>query len=562
MDPDTCTQEYNSATAFFAKIMISNNQSPTSSLTRRLTILTLLVGGVATCRAQAVSEAQRCSAALNWSTDVLLIDSAEVQPVGPVPGSTATFPGRCRVRGQIAPYVGTHGKRYSIGFELELPYTWNGKLLFQGGGGLNGTVFPAIGPLTNRNSDAAPALARGFAVVSMDSGHSGGDIAFADDQQARANYAYAAIGQVTRVAKEFLHRFYSAGPAKTYFMGCSTGGREAMIAAERYPAEFDGIVAGDPAFNLSDATLLSHNGALEFAKIAPKDPNGLPILPQALTAPEWDLVRQSVLNACDALDGARDGMIFNHRDCHFNPAVLECKAQQTSACLSSEKVTALQRAFAGPRDASGKPIAGEWPFDAGIAEGGYLAWRIGSVGRDGKPGTPLVTLSDQTLTKFMNYPQIPSVAYQPIDYSLMQRQIAPTAFMTDATSTDLTTFAARGGKMILVTGWSDPVFTPIDLTNWYERLTVESASTSAPANTFARLFLVPGMNHCGGGPALDNFDPLTALTDWTENDKAPARIKATGKAFPGVSRPLCAYPKFAVYSGSGPTESEASYTCQ
>ena len=517
------------------------------------------------CRAQSSSQAQQCADALKWGTDTLKIDAAEAQSAGPVPGGQAELPARCRVRGRISPYHGAGGKPYAIGFELELPFTWNGELLFQGGGGLDGSVQPAVGTLVNRGSDAAPALTRGFAVVSMDSGHTGsnpGDISFAEDQQARINYAYGAIGQVTHVAKESVIRFYATSAKKTYFMGCSTGGREAMIAAERYPAEFDGIVAGDPAFNLSDATLLSHHAAIVFSEIAPKDETGSPILPQAMTAPEWELVRKGVLNACDALDGATDGMIFNHRDCHFDPAVLQFKAQQTAACLSKEKVVALKQAFAGPRDASGKPIAGEWPFDAGIAEGGYLAWRIGSVGKDGRPATPLVTLSDLTLTKFMNYPQIPSVAYKPIDYAAMQRQISPTAFMTDATSTDLTTFAARGGKMILVTGWSDPVFTPIDLTNWYERLVSDSASTATPAESYARLFMVPGMNHCGGGPALDNFDPLSAIIDWTEKGNAPASMKAPGKAFPGVSRPLCAYPKFATYSGSGPLEAAENYRCQ
>ena len=544
---------------------MNNNYSAHRLLSRLPLAVLCLAAWVPFASAQSVSETQRCTAALQWSTETLTIDAAEVQPTASVAGSSTPLPARCRVRGTIAPYVGAKGKQYATRFELQLPYHWNGELLFQGGGGLNGTVNPAIGSIVTSGSDAAPALARGFAVVSMDSGHAAanpGDITFADDQQARINYAYGAIGQVTHVAKDSLHRFYFAAPKKTYFMGCSTGGREAMIAAQRYPAEFDGIVAGDPAFNLSDATLLSHHGAMVFSEVAPKDANGAPILPKALTDPEWNLLRTAVLNACDALDGSRDGMIFNHRDCSFDPAVLQCKSQQTAGCLSPEKITAIQQAFAGPRDANGKPIAGQWPFDAGIAEAGYRAWRIGSTGRDGNPATPLVALSDLTLTKFMNYPQIPSVAYKPIDYAAMQRQIAPTAFMTDATSTDLTTFAARRGKMILFTGWSDPVFTPIDLTNWFDRLTSESTSTPTPAEAYARLFLVPGMNHCGGGPALDNFDPLTALIDWAENGNAPASLNATGKVFPGVSRPLCAYPKFAQYSGSGPTESAASYRCQ
>ena len=548
-----------------AKLVMTNNYSALRALSHLPLLMLYLLACVALCPAQTGSQAQRCTDALQWSTGTLTIDAADVQPAGPTTGSHAPLPARCRVRGNIAPYLGAKGKQYAIRFELQLPYTWNGELLFQGGGGLNGTVNPAVGAIVTQGSNAAPALARGLAVVSMDSGHTAanpGDISFADDQQARINYAYGAIGQVTRVAKESLRRFYAAAPKKTYFMGCSTGGREAMIAAQRYPAEFDGIVAGDPAFNLSDATLLSHHGAKVFAEVAPRNANGDPILPKALTDPEWDLLHKAVLNACDTLDGSRDGMIFNHRDCHFDPAVLQCKPQQSAECLSPEKVAAIQQAFAGPRDANGRPIAGQWPFDAGIAEAGYRAWRIGSIGRDGNPATPLVTLSDLTLTKFMNYPQIPSVAYKPIDYAAMQRQIAPTAFMTDATSTDLTTFAARGGKMILFTGWSDPVFTPIDLTGWFDRLTSESASTPTPAETYARLFMVPGMNHCGGGPALDNFDPLTALIDWAENGKAPASIDATGKAFPGVSRPLCAYPKFAQYSGSGPTESAASYRCQ
>ncbi|WP_338743879.1 tannase/feruloyl esterase family alpha/beta hydrolase [Pseudomonas sp. KK18] len=540
--------------------------------------LALAICGVASVPAYAspvVAGATQCSALKGLSDEHLKIVTAQVVPRGPQQSSgnaaltgsadsgASIFPAHCLVQGKIDAYLGADGKPYATNFEMRLPLSWDHRLLFQGGGGLDGSVAPALGQIVVNGSAARSALERGFAVVSMDGGHEGQGADFAADQQARLNFAFGAVGQVTTTAKLIIAKFYLRAPDKSYFMGCSNGGREAMIAAQRYPTQFDGIVAGDPAFNLSDASMLSHHGLATFAKVSPIGPNGIPVTTKAFSPQELKLVSDAVLKACDGMDGVKDGLIFNQEQCHFDPSVLKCRSSASDQCLSQQKVDVLKEAFAGPRDNAGNSIVGSWPYDAGVIGEGYREWRLGGVDAQGNAQTPMADMSDAVLTRYFNYPPIASQKFKPMDYSKMRADVAPMANLNNPTGLDFRTFEAKGGKLLMFTGWSDPVFTPIDLTHWYERLqAADQVSEGKATQTYARLFMVPGMNHCGGGPALDNFDPLTTVVNWVEHGKAPDSIIATGSSFPGQTRPLCAYPKAAQYSGVGSTNDATSYVCK
>ncbi|MGH8260681.1 MAG: tannase/feruloyl esterase family alpha/beta hydrolase [Steroidobacteraceae bacterium] len=464
--------------------------------------------------------------------------------VGRIP---VAVPAYCRARGIIDPHTGPDGKSYGLTVELALPDAWNGRFLFQGGGGLNGVLRP---PLGDNAAGDRPALARGFAVVSTDGGHRGAvfDSAFLADQQAALDFAFKAVPTVAVAAKRTVAIYYGKPAAHSYFDGCSTGGREGMEAVERYPMLFDGVISGAPAMRTGYSNIALKWAAVAFNRIAPRDPStGRPIPGGAFSPADRQLIVNGVLKACDALDGVKDGMIFDARACRFDPIVLECKGSKVAGCLSRAQVDALHTAFAGPVAASGRRIYVGRPYDTGIAAhapgpspGGFLLTSTaGPVAGDSLPLT--------------------------IDLEAEQASVEANALqqLTDTDRwTNLGTFAAHGGKQIFYHGMSDPWFSPLDTIDYYERLAHASGGLEKTRG-FARLFLVPGMGHCAGGPAtLDHFDLLTPLVDWVERGEAPRAVTATGRDFPGRSRPLCAWPLHAQYRGHGDTNEAASFECR
>ncbi len=502
--------------------------------------------------------AEACRALTDLASPALRVEKAELTPAGPMkaafgpPGAPAVqLPEHCVVRGMLDPRTGVGGKSYGIGFELRLPTKWNGRFLFQGGGGLDGVVTPAVGA----GSGGEPALARGFAVVTTDAGHQGGDASFADDQQARLDYAYQALGKVTAEAKAIIARFYGQGPKRSYFMGCSNGGRQGMMAAERYPLDFDGIIAGDPGFRLSRAAVGELWDTTQLAKIAPRDAQGRPIVSQALTPDDLKLLAKATLEACDGLDGLKDGMINDFRACRFNPRVLTCKARSTTGCLSAAKVGAIERIFAGARDSKGRPIYASWPYDAGVGDMGWRIWKMGSAPSGAANGINQ-TMGLDALRRYFATPKDAAIDPLTFDFDKAADLTAQTGAINDPTSTFLSSFVQHGGRLLIYQGLSDPVFSANDIIGWYDEL----AKDAGPPQDWARLFLVPGMNHCQGGPATDRFDALSALMSWVEDDHAPERLVATGASFPGQSRPLCPYPQVARYEGGDKARAE-SFSC-
>jgi feruloyl esterase len=464
--------------------------------------------------------------------------SKEPIPFAP-PGQWFVLPAYCRVEGVINRRKGAGGEEFGIQFALAMPDQWNGDFLMQGGAGGNGIVYPPVGATAAGDK---PALMRGYAVVSTDTGHKSHngafDFSFEKDQQASLDFAYQANVQVAALAKQIIAQHYGKPAAWSYFTGCSTGGREGMVLSQRYPTEFDGIIVGDPAMRTGFSNLaISLWIPAAFNQIAPKDSNGKPIITQAITDDDRKLFMDAMMKQCDAIDGLADGMISDPLDCHFDPAVLACKAGQTDSCLAPAKVAAIKKAIGGPKTSEGVQVYSGFLYDAGIAATtgirGILVPGPGIFG-------PVTTATEVDVD------------------SEALNDVQP---LIDSTSTNLSTFANHGGKLIFYHGDSDPWFSPLDTFDYFRHMAATNGGPDS-VSQWSQFYFVPGMSHCGGGPSLDQFDLLGALSNWVEKGIAPQSVSATGKAFPGRSRPLCPYPKHAQYKGQGNTEDAANFECR
>ena len=479
----------------------------------------------------------------------ITVTGAQWTPAGSTPPgrggapSQVKLPAYCRFDGVIDRRTGAAGVSYGIGFAVALPQEWNGRFLLQGGGGLNGSVQM---PLGANAAGADPALVRGFAVASTDTGHEGSggfDNRFMQDQQASLDFAFIAIGRVAEVARRIIAIHYGKPADHSYFSGCSTGGREAMLMAERYPAYFDGIVAGSPAMRTSYSGIGDRWVAASLNEIAPKDDKGLPVTRDALSESDKKAVIEGVLNQCDALDGVKDRMILNPKACRFDPRTLICKGAKTEGCLSAAQAAALEKGFGGPKDSKGRQVYPGFFFDTGIAS------------TQGIPG----------LLHGGSTPVGPGFTDIGMDVdAAVERVLSDSAepLTTTARWTNLNTFSGHSGKLIFYHGVSDPWFSALDTIDYYERMTKANGGDDK-VRPWSRLFLVPGMGHCAGGPeTLDSFDALGAVVRWVEEGVAPESLTAIGRSFPGRSRPLCAYPLHAHYKGKGDTEDAANFECR
>ena len=314
-------------------------------------IAVVLLFSAVLCQAQTVSPKRPCTQLLEFSAPGVELSKAESVPA-------ADAPPYCLVQGTINKRIGAGGKQFGIGFELRLPDAWTERFLFQGGGGMDGVVRPATGAIPISGSTAVPALARGFAVATTDSGHQGqgglmgaaADASFGIDQQARVDQAYGGFIAVTELARQMIVSYYGQPWKKSYFMGCSNGGRQALLAAQRFPLAFDGVMSVAPAARVGTATISSVWDTIAFSEIAPKDDAGRPILSKAFSNSDLTLVANAVARVCDSKDGVKDGLIFNTKECHFDPTELTCKASKTDTCLSAKQVAALTKSVFGPEE--------------------------------------------------------------------------------------------------------------------------------------------------------------------------------------------------------------------
>lgn len=484
---------------------------------------------------------------------------------------------------------------YAINFQINLPLKWNGRLFFGGGSGTNGSVPDTTGVITK--GEAMNPLLAGYATVSDDSGHAnavnadpanGDTSAFGLDPQARLDFGYQSIGKTKAVANKLISAYYGKAQDYAYFVGCSEGGREAMMVTQRYPDEFDGVVAGNPGADLPQATVGGTQRTQYFAEVARAQgyfettgPGAgvTPLLNAAFKPAQWAALQTALLAQCDAADGLVDGMINHYKACKFDAAQLACGATGAPAdCLLPSQVTALQKGMAAARNSKGEQLYADWPWDAGIGAPGWTIWRTGFYATTGANNGISVTLGGSALPLLFTTPP-PSGMSSPnamlqymLNYNMdsdAPKIFAKGGIYTESAMdfmgtgvTDLSAFKKRGGKLMVYHGQGDPIFSLNHTTNWFDKVAANTQANGS-AKDFVRVFPVPGMNHCSGGPATDSFPVFTAVVDWVEKGKVPNRLiakstaataTANGWALPAGAtvrtRPLCPYPQYARYTGA------------
>jgi feruloyl esterase len=491
--------------------------------------------------------APSCEALARVALPDTTISAAEIVP-GPSftpPGGAALdgLPAFCRVAAVTKP---------AVKFEVWLPRDrWNGK--FQGVG--NGANAGSIG-----YAAMAAALRRGYATASTDTGH-----ATTNARDARwaighpelvVDFAYRAIHVTAENAKTITGAFYGSAPRHSYFVACSTGGRQALTEAQRFPDDYDGIVAGAPAANW---TRFQTGGHLWVVLALNKEPG------RYIPASKLPMIAKAVNAACDRLDGIADGVLDDPRACRVDPQSLVCPAgEDQSSCLTPKQADALRDIWSGARDRSATQIYPGYMRGAEDA-GGWAGYMTGS-----GPMTGSHWDQSENVLKYLMLDD-PKWDFRSFDYERdlpkVEARLGP---MFDAFDPDLSRFRGRGGKLILYHGWNDPSISPLNTIAYYDKVVAFLARTlpreqaEAQARQFVRLFMAPGMLHCGGGPGPNRFDAVAALEGWVENGQPPDRIVAS-HATGGVvdrTRPLCPYPQVAAYTGSGSTNDAASFVCR
>jgi len=467
------------------------------------------------------------------------------------------LPAFCRVVAEAAPSADS-----DIKMEVWMPASgWNGKFRGQGNGGFAGEID---------YTSLALAVSQGYASGGTDTGHegSGTDASWALGHPEKViDYGYRGVHEMTQKSKSIVEAYYKSAPKHSYFASCSDGGREALMEAQRFPADYDGILAGAPAYDWTHLlTNAAHNAQVLLLNSASYIP-----------ATKLPAIDAAVVAACDASDGVSDGILNDPRQCHFDPAPLLCKGAETDKCLTSAQVTALKELYAGAHDATGKQIFPGYVPGAENGPGGWAPWITGLAPR-------------MSLMFAFGNGYFSDIVYAKHDWDYktfnaddgLKLATAKTAQALNATDPNLKPFAKRGGKLILYHGWNDPAISALSTIDYYKNVT----HTVGEQNTesFVRLYMVPGMQHCSGGPGPDSFgqfgwrpgmmgpddaqhDMYKALEQWVESGTAPDRIIAAKYAGEGaarketMTRPLCTYPQVAKYKGSGETTDAANFTC-
>lgn len=438
-----------------------------------------------------------------------------------------TLPAFCRVAVTLAPSPESH-----ILMELWMPAeNWTGKFLAVGNGGWAGNIsFDAL----------AAGLRRGYATASNDTGHQDQGGGFATNHDKLVDFAYRAMHEMTVQSKTLVTDFYTRAPRLSYYQGCSTGGRQGMMAAQRFPEDFDAIVAGAPVYN--QVHLNVSQAALQVEMLR----NPARLLPQGKVT----LLARAVVSACDANDGVKDGIINDPRSCKFDPAALACKAGDADDCLTSPQVASARQLYAPVKTKAGQVV---YPGRSPGVEEGWAA-------RIPVPGKPLSALSAD-MPRFVGHR---NANWNEMSFDLdadLALALKHGSFV-EASDPDLSKFKARGGKLLLWHGWADPGPAPENTIDYYTKVT---STLVGNQDDWIRLFLLPGVAHCGGGIGPDQADFLGAMERWREDAVAPASIVASrnqGRSgLPPMSRPLCPFPQIAKYKGNGSTDEAGSFAC-
>jgi len=447
--------------------------------------------------------------------------------------ATADTPQHCRVTGIIAP---------EVAFEVDLPDRWNRRFYMTGNGGLAGD--PVDQPNT---ADRPAALTNGFVMARTNTGHDArkepsGSFILNNPQKA-IDYAYRAVHVTADLAKAMAKDYYAEPVQFSYWNSCSNGGRQGLLEAQRYPDEFNGIVANAPWVDQTGFTI----GAIWNQKALTEAP---------LSPAKVSMVAQAVVNKCDAVDGLKDGLIDDPRKCSFDPArdVPACPAGADNAdCLTSAQAAALKKIYGGPTS-NGKP------YFPGFMVGSEANWQNAVIGAQPGAKPADFNLAEGVMKYLILDPPQADYDTLTVDFDKAATTVARWSKLADAKDADLSKFRKNGGKLIMTYGWADQILQPLMGVNYYEAVTSKSGKSTPD---FARLFMVPGMSHCAGGVGPDRNDAVTAMIDWVEKKKAPDSIVASKVTNGQVvrTRPLCPYPQVAKYKGQGSIDDAANFSC-
>ncbi len=517
--------------------------------------------------------------------------------------SNIMTPEHCLVTGKMNERVSrVDGQPYFIGFQVRLPKSWNGRFFYQANGGTDGAVSTAAGALGG--GPITSALAKGFAVLSSDAGHQSQTTPFFGlDPQARIDYGYNAVGQLTPMAKDLIKSVYGKAPDRSYLGGCSNGGRHALVAASRYGDLYDGILGGAPGYNLPKAAVAQLWGVQQYATVSTATkatdttasgtvvtlPTPLPDVSTAFTAAERTMIASKIIDKCDALDGATDNWVGNVAACQktFNVAtdIPSCSGARDGTCLTGTQKTVLANVHSGAKNSAGTALYNSFPFDTGISSSGWASWKFVSstgVGRD--PGATAFIFTSPPKTDTVNFLGLPYA--MGFNFDVDAPKIFATSgvytesamsFMAPQDPSNLSKMLNRGAKLMVYHGTSDPVFSFNDTVSWWESVKNVFGSNT---DRFVKLYPIPAMSHCSGGPTTDQFDMIDPLVNWVEKGIAPNSViaKARGVGTNTIaalinaevptnwaadrSRPLCPYPAVATYNGSGDVNQAANFTCK
>ena len=457
-------------------------------------------------------------------------------PLTPPGAQTAlTLPAFCRVEATARPSSDSE-----VRFEVWIPpvEAWNGKFQGVGNGGYQGSIsYTAM----------AAALRRGYATASTDTGHTGDDMVFGQGHPEKViDYGWRAIHVMTDTAKLMVRNAQGRLADKSYFVGCSAGGHQAMSEVQRFPDDYDGVVAGAPAHNR-----IRQAFGFMWSWTATHTPDGKPIL----TQPKLALVTKAVVEACDGLDGLKDGLIADPRTCTFDPAKLACSGADDASCLTPPQVDAIRKVYDGARNPrTGEQIYTGWARGSeGFGEPASQSWRQYLL----EPGEP----SRIGLFRYFLFHD-PNWDVHTLDYDRDLAYAEERLPHLPAVSRDLSAFKRRGSKLLMYGGWMDPVVPPQDTAAYYEAV-AKALGGYDKTRDFFRLFMAPGMGHCAGGPGPNQFDALTALEQWVEKGVAPDTLLASHSSNGKVdrTRPLCAYPQVARYKGAGSIDDASNFAC-
>ena len=496
-------------------------------------LLVVLPAAISTA---ARAQANSCESLSSLALPNVTITTAESVAAGELPqagrggrGAAINVPAYCRVAATLKP-----SNDSNIKMELWMPASgWNGNFEGNGNGGWTGSISPGT---------LAAGLQRGYAAGMSDLGHEGASASFAFGHPEKlTDFGYRAAHEMTVASKAIITKFYGRAPKLSYWNGCSAGGRSALMEAQRYPADFDGIVAGSPGLNWTGRS----TQAVWIAQAVHKDEASF------MPPGKFILLHNAVVKACDARDGAKDGIIEDPTQCNFDPKELECKdAADGYFCLTKAQVETARTIYtAYPNQGDKRNL---FP---GFERGSELGWNT-MAGQN-----PFAIGMD--LFKFVVF-QDPDWDYKTFNFAtdVARTEKADKGIM-NARNPDLSAFQKHGGKMIQYHGWADPQITPGSSVNYYKNV-LETMGGASKVQDFYRLFMVPGMAHCGGGEGTSNFDMLAAMEQWVEKSKAPDQVPASRMKNGQVdrTRPLCPYPQVAQYKGTGSIDDAANFSCK